>query len=413
MRRALQFLLRNWPLKLGAIVLATVLYSGLVLAQNVRVFNGNIPIEAIRQPPDVALLADLPPVTQVRYRAPLEAGFVSPDSFSATVNLADVEPAPGGAPVEVPVTLIAFDRRVQVIDYFPRTVQVRLDPVDTRTIGVTVDVRSVPEGVTIGPPQVDPQSVDVRGPSTRVAAIRAVVAPVSIDASGLNVDRQVDLEAVDEQGNVVTNVEIEPPRARVRIAVGRELASRTLPVVPEFTGNLPAGFHIQSVTVTPPAVTVTGESTVVTQMDGAHTALIDIAGRTRDFEMQVGLALPDQVTATGSPQDKCCRGHRRGQRHADVPGRHWPRRRALRSFVRAGHDVGRHHPGWRGVRAQRARCHGTGGDRRRRRPRRGRAHRAGRLCANRWPAGRHDLAFEYHGDGPGAVIDAERIAVSR
>jgi len=301
-RRALQFLLRNWPLKLGAIVLATVLYSGLVLAQNVRVFNGNIPIEVIRQPPDVALLADLPPVTQVRYRAPLEAGFVSPDSFSATVNLADVEPAPGGAPVEVPVTLIAFDRRVQVIDYFPRTVQVRLDPVDTRTIGVTVDVRSVPEGVTIGPPQVDPQSVDVRGPSTRVAAIRAVVAPVSIDASGLNVDRQVDLEAVDEQGNVVTNVEIEPPRARVRIAVGRELASRTLPVVAEFTGNLPAGFHIQSVTVTPPAVTVTGESTAVTQMDGAHTEPIDITGRTRDFEMQVALGLPDQVTATGSPQ---------------------------------------------------------------------------------------------------------------
>ena len=75
-------------------------------------------------------------------------------------------------------------------------------------------------------------SVDVRGPSTRVAAIRAVVAPVSIDASGLNVDRQVDLEAVDEQGNVVTNVEIEPPRARVRIAVGRELASRTLPSCP-------------------------------------------------------------------------------------------------------------------------------------------------------------------------------------
>jgi YbbR domain-containing protein len=299
-RRALHFLLRNWPLKLGAIVLATVLYSGLVLAQNVRVFNGNIPIKTIGQPPDVALLTDLPPVTQVRYRAPLEAGFVSPDSFSATVNLADVEPAAGGAPVEVPVTLIAFDRRILVLDYFPRTVQVRLDPVDTRTIGVTVDVVSVPEGVTIGPPQVDPQSVDVRGPSTRVAAIRAVIAPVSIDASGLNVDRQVDLQAVDEQGNLVTSVQIEPARARVRIAVGRELANRTLPVVPEFTGSLPAGYRIDTITVTPPVVTVTGEATAVTQMDGAHTEPISIDGRTRDFETQAALALPDQVTTTGS-----------------------------------------------------------------------------------------------------------------
>ena len=301
MRRALHFLLRNWPLKLGAILLATVLYSGLVLSQNVRAFSGNIPIEAIRQPPDVALLTDLPPVTQVRYRAPLEAGFVSPSSFSATVNLADVEPAPGGAPVEVPVTLIAFDRRVQVIDFFPRTVQVRLDPVETRNIPVKVEY-TVPEGVNVGPPQVDPQTVDVRGPSTRVAAIRDVVARVAIDASGLNVDRQVDLEAVDEQGNQVTNVEIEPPQARVRIAVARELASRTLPVVPEFSGNLPTGYRIAAVTVTPPAVTVTGESTAVTQMDGAHTEQIPLTDRTRDFETQVGLALPEQVTMTGSAE---------------------------------------------------------------------------------------------------------------
>ena len=45
MRRALDFLLRNWPLKLGAILLATVLYSGLVLAQNVRTWTGQVPVD--------------------------------------------------------------------------------------------------------------------------------------------------------------------------------------------------------------------------------------------------------------------------------------------------------------------------------------------------------------------------------
>ena len=39
-RRVTDFLLRNWPLKLGAIILATVLYSGLVLGQNVRTWTG-------------------------------------------------------------------------------------------------------------------------------------------------------------------------------------------------------------------------------------------------------------------------------------------------------------------------------------------------------------------------------------
>jgi YbbR domain-containing protein len=35
-------------------------------------------------------------------------------------------------------------------------------------------------------------------------------------------------------------------------------------------------------------------------MDGAHTVPIDLTGRTADFEMEVALALPDQVTATGN-----------------------------------------------------------------------------------------------------------------
>lgn len=300
MRRALRFLLRNWPLKLGAVLLATVLYSGLVLSQNLRSFNGSVPVEALRQPANAALLTDLPPVTQVRYRAPLDVGFVSPDSFSATVNLAGVVPSTGSEGIDVAVSVTAFDRRIQVVDYFPRTIQVRLDPVETRSIGVTVNTGGVPEGLTTGPPQVDPATVDVRGASTRVATIRAVIARVTIDATALNVDRQVDLVPIDEQGNQVPNVVLEPARVRVRIAVARELANRTLPVVPEFGGTLPAGFRIDSVTVTPPVVTVSGEQAAVTQMDGAHTEPIDLAGRTRDFEALAALALPGQVTATGS-----------------------------------------------------------------------------------------------------------------
>jgi YbbR domain-containing protein len=298
-RRGLRFLLRNWPLKLGAVLLATVLYSGFVLSHNVRTFNGPVTIEPLRQPTDTALLTDLPDVSQIRYQAPLDVGLPRPDSFSATVNLAGIEPRADGSAVDVPVTVTAVDRRIVVVDYFPRTIQVRLDPVDTRSVGVTVNTGAIPEGLTIGPPQVDPPTVDVRGAASRVAAIRTVIARVTIDPSALNVDRQVDLTAVDEQGNQVPNVVLEPARVRVRIAVARELANRTLPVVPEFSGTLPAGFRIESVTVVPPVVTVSGEQAAVTQMDGAHTVAIDLGGRTRDFETVVGLALPGQVAATG------------------------------------------------------------------------------------------------------------------
>ena len=46
MIRLLRLIIRNWPLKLGAIVLSTLLYSGLVLSQTTRDFPGSIPILA-------------------------------------------------------------------------------------------------------------------------------------------------------------------------------------------------------------------------------------------------------------------------------------------------------------------------------------------------------------------------------
>lgn len=301
MRRLLGFLLRNWPLKLGAVVLATLLYSGLVLSQNVRTFAGPVPIEPIRQPPGAALLNELPVVTQVRYRAPLDV-IVSPETFRATADLSRIEARPGGQPVSVPVTVVALDRGVEVVGHEPNLIQVHLDPVQSRTMTVQDDKGTVPDGLTLGPAQIEPQSVTVRGPSSRVAAIRSVIARVSIDASALNVDREVDLTAVDEQGNVVTNVDIEPPRARVRIAVAEQLANRTLPVVPQFTGALPNGLRLDEIEVDPPTVSVSGDEALIVLLDSAPTQPIELVGRTRDFEVDVPLDLPEGVTVTGPPQ---------------------------------------------------------------------------------------------------------------
>ena len=166
-------------------------------------------------------------------------------------------------------------------------------------MNVQVSTGTVPEGLTLGPAQIDPPVVNVRGASTRVAAIRAIVARVAVDASGLSVDREVELVALDEQGNLITNVDIEPPRARVRIAVAQQLDNRTLPVVPQFVGSLPSGLRIASVEVAPVVVTVSGEKSIVTTLDSASTEPIDLDERMRDFEIDVPLALPAGLTVSG------------------------------------------------------------------------------------------------------------------
>ncbi len=298
MRRVTHFLRRNWPLRLGAILLATVLYTGLVLAQNVRTFTGDVPVERIRQPANVTLLSEIPPVKSISYRAPLDV-LISPSLFAATVDLSGATVQPGGPPVTVPVILVALDQRVQIVDFTPREVQIQLDPVTERTMPVTVSVGTIPDGVTVGPPQIEPGSVTVRGASSRVDSVSQVVARVSIDAAALNVDRDVELVAIDSNGNQVTNVDIDPERARVRIAVARELANVTLPVVPVLSGQLAPGYRITRVSVEPLVVTVSGEAAIVSSLESAPTLPISIQGRTTDFEANIGLSLPAGISVNG------------------------------------------------------------------------------------------------------------------
>jgi len=300
MKRVLGFLLRNWPLKLAAILLATMLYSGLVLSQNVRTFTGTVPVDRIRLPAEATLLNEIDPVREIRFRAPLDVAPLSPDSFRATVNLAGIEAREGGEAQEVPVTLVPIDRRIQIVDFAPRTVQVRLDTIEERVLPVSVTHNVPPEGLSIGVPQVDPAEVTIRGAGSRVEAVSEVVARVSIDSSALNVSRDVTLVPVDTAGNEAPDVEVEPSRANVRIAVAVELANRTLAVRPQFAGELPVGYELGMVSVEPLAVTVSGSEDVVTRLDSAPTEAIDLGGRTRDFEIGIDLQLPDQAEVIGT-----------------------------------------------------------------------------------------------------------------
>jgi YbbR domain-containing protein len=300
MRRLFDAVLSDWPLKLGALGLATALYVGLSLSENVRTWPGQVPIEVL-DPPRGAAVLDLPgTVSEIRYRAPLDAAVtLANGSFLASIDLSDIVPTAGGDPVPVPVRVIALDPRVQVVGFTPQSVNVRLDTLVTRPMIITVDRGTVPPGLALGPPVVSPASAVLRGASSRVAAVVEVVARVAVDASGLNIDQDVDIAAIDETGAPVPGVEVLPERAHVSIDVARELAYATLPVVPVVTGNPAPGYRLAAVAAAPTTLTVSGEASAITALTSVDTQPLDITGLTDSLEASVEVALPPDVSLVG------------------------------------------------------------------------------------------------------------------
>jgi YbbR domain-containing protein len=298
--RVLRFIVRNWPLKIGAVMLAAILYGAMVVLQNTGAWPGSVAIELTNQPADGYLIdaKSIPAVDGIRYFAPPDVP-VSQSSFRATADLSGVKPSESDSP-PIRVTLKADDSRIQIIDYKPQQIFVRLDPLIHKQVGVKVFETNLPSGLQPGTPVLSVATVDVSGAATYVRRVAYAQAAVRIDASGLDVDEEVDLVARDATDLKVDNVTFNPTTVHVQIQVGSQLRTETVPVnaARSIVGAPAAGYYITSIDVKPSVVAVQGQADVLALLNGrANTKPISISGATHDVTANVGLDLPSGVTS--------------------------------------------------------------------------------------------------------------------
>jgi len=294
-RAAVRFVVHNWPLKLAAIALATLLYAGLVASQDSITFPGPVPVTVVNKPPGTEVTNNLRDIDQIRYVAPPDVPRQRAEDFEATVDLSNVKP--DGQVVNVRVAVRAIDPRVTILDSQPRTIQVVLDEVTSKLVPVEVDQGSAPPGIDVGETTFTPSSVTVTGPASTVAKVVAAHVNVLLSPEGIDFDRNVEPKAVDESGAVVTGVELDPRTVHVTIPLFTNRESRTLPVNPVVTGTPAQGFRIASVIVDPLVVSVEGDADQLAALNQVDTQPVSVSGATRDVTSQVDLALPSGVVA--------------------------------------------------------------------------------------------------------------------
>jgi YbbR domain-containing protein len=300
-RRFVKFIIRNWPLKIGAVGLAVILYGGMVILQSTASWPGSIAIVPVNQPADSTLTSPLPAVERIRYVAPPDIA-VSVNSFRATINLAEVQPSESQQSL-VSVSLVAEDPRIQIIDYQPQQIQVTLEPIKSVTVPVVVDTGVIPAGLSPGTPVLSADKVSIRGAASIVKDVAYAQAQVRIDASGLDVNEDVSLVARTAGGAIVNNVTINPTSVHVSIQVGSQIRTQSLPVNPVIINSPASGYYITGIDITPPVVEVQGQADALAQLKGmANTKPISVAGATGDITSITGLDLPAGVTATTGAQ---------------------------------------------------------------------------------------------------------------
>lgn len=289
-------LLRHWHLKLSAVLLATVLYTGLVFSGSFSDDSIDLRVEQENASRDIFVLTGDLGLVEVRYRVANEdSTTVDADAFTASVDLSayDMDDAP--EPEQLPIQISARDG-IEILSWEPKTIQVQLDSIDVRSVPVEVDPGAIPRGLEIEPPTVSVDEVEVRGPASVLAQVDRAVALITIDASGIDFNEPVGLTLVDIEGQPIGTglVDVEPEIVSVQVDVRAVETEITVPVRPDVEPGTPAaGFALESLSVDPPTVTLAGLPEDLSPIEVILTEPLSIEGASEDQIFEAELQLPD------------------------------------------------------------------------------------------------------------------------
>jgi YbbR domain-containing protein len=289
------WLFRNWALKLGAVALATILYTGLVFSGSFsdRTLPG-VPVTALGQPEGTYLLTQQLGAVDIRYRTATDPEVtVTPESFAVTIDLAtyDMTQAPQVQSLEIHIRPLTDG--LEFLSVTPNAISVAIDRLDETQVRVAVDSGQVPPGLEISTPQLDVRQVTASGPQSLLHRVDRALATVRIDPSGIDCCGQVDLVPVDIDGRRVESVELNPSTVRVEIDVNAVETSRTVRIRPLVTGAPAAGFEVGAVTADPAVVTLRGAPEVLAAIAEVLTEPISLSGTNATLQATGTLVVPE------------------------------------------------------------------------------------------------------------------------
>ena len=225
--------------------------------------------------------------TRVQVTGPqLNLDELDTDSFTATADLSAFDE--GLHAVQIRVKL---PDSVRLRTVSPATVQVQLVPLETRTLAVTREIQGqLPflfelENISIAADQ-----VVASGPQELMARVDRVIAPIDLQGRTTSFSPDIQLVAVDENGEPVAGIALAPDHVKVNVQIESRVEVQRASVLPRFTGQPAPGYTTERIDWTPKFVQIIASQAITTPLE---TDVIDLTGRTEPFTQTVRVINPE------------------------------------------------------------------------------------------------------------------------
>lgn len=302
--KPLRWLGRNLSTLLLALVLAIAVWVSAVLAADPNeeaVYGRSVPVEVRGLDPDLVIVNDVNLQARLTLNAPRSIWDRlngNPGYVKAWIDLGGL--GPGEHLVEVETSIGQSPSRVIQVE--PEDITIILEPLVTRSMDVHVVVSGDPSlGYRKEAAFSNPGQVTISGPESRVVRVAEVRAVLDISGASQTIQRDVELEALDANGNTVASIDIDPQEVLVQQPISLLGGYRNVVVKVVTTGQVADGYWLTNISVTPPNVTVFSTNPqLVNELPGwVETEPLELSGMNDDRDVRAALNLPEGVTMVG------------------------------------------------------------------------------------------------------------------
>jgi YbbR domain-containing protein len=268
----------------------------------VRAYPTPIPLEIIGQDPSLILTSELPATVDVTLRAPQSVWAlleIQENAVRAILDLSGLSAGEHDVKIQIQVTL----HPTQIVLANPETVTVKLEPLATKTLPVSLSLSGQPAaGYQAGEATKDVGEVSITGPESIVNdAIRAR-AMINLDGVRESISESTQVQIINSTNEVLRGLTVQPETTLVTVPISQQGGFRDVAVKVVVHGQVAIGYRLENISVFPPVVTVfANDPTVVNALPGVvETQPLDLQDAKEDISTRLSLDLPTDITMVGA-----------------------------------------------------------------------------------------------------------------
>ena len=306
MRNFILRVLRNIPLLLLSLVIAAGIWAFATISGDPTEegrFTQGVSVEVVGLPDDYIITSELPTTVNINVLAPNSVWrrmSLERTTAKAVIDVTDLEPGT----YELPIN-IQFDiSPLKVTYYSPKTVNVTIEKVETRTYPIeVVETGDIATAYKAEPVVLSSDTVEITGTVTELDTIERVYVTLNRNKNTETIVSSLTVVAANADGAAVKDLTIKPDKVTATQEINLRGGYRILSVKLSVSGEIAQGYRVDDISVDPAFVTVyAADKDVLNSLDSyIDTETVLLSEINYSTSRKIALKVPEGVTIVGEP----------------------------------------------------------------------------------------------------------------